>query len=109
MGFPESIGRPKSGLGGQTDFKNLFSIWTRGGWQGIFPSGADKFLQQYCMYCKKIWQSMAEKDLPDGVRIDADQVLMDRASANFDKNPPFDLAVMRIDKNDSVVLSLICH
>ena len=52
---------------------------------------------------------MAEKDLPDGVRIDADQVLMDRASANFDKNPPFDLAVMRIDKNDSVVLSLICH
>ncbi len=50
------------------------------------------------MYCKKIWQSMAEKDLPDGVRIDSEQVLRDRASANFDKNPPFDLAVMRIDK-----------
>ena len=52
---------------------------------------------------------MAEKDLPDGARIDAEQVLRDRASANFDKNPPFDLAVMRIDKNDQVILSLICH
>ena len=28
------------------------------------------------MYCKKIWQSMAEKDLPVGVRLDAEQVLI---------------------------------
>ena len=41
--------------------------------------GADKFLQQYCMYCKKIWQSMAEKDLPDGGRLDAEQLLRPQA------------------------------
>ena len=41
----------------------------------VFSSGADKFLQQYCTYCKKIWQSMAEIDLPVGLRLDAEQVL----------------------------------
>ena len=41
----------------------------------FFSSGADKFLQQYCTYCKKIWQSMAEIDLPVGLRLDDEQVL----------------------------------
>lgn len=27
------------------------------------------------MYCKKIWQSMAEIDLPVGLRLDAEQAL----------------------------------
>jgi hypothetical protein len=54
---------------------DLFGSLSRAGWQGIFLPGAAKFLQQYYMYCKKVWQSMAEKAPPNGMDQAAKQVL----------------------------------
>ncbi len=44
-------------------------------WRGFFSSDVVKFLPEYFMYFKKIWQSMTEKDPTSGVQTDAKQVL----------------------------------